>query len=609
MRRERASSPLPWQHFSQVSSRARSPFPVVPGKHTDAAARIPAVVRQRVDAGAYPAESLQTEWPQVASRTPTVVRHYTDATLYSTDSLQKTLPRQGFGGSITLPQAAVNCRITTRTPQPIQLDLSSSQRQLSVQSTASTLNGRGSFGRPSVPSDPSPHSKVAAEMERDSEAHLEEIESQVKSDPNFSKELRARRLAALGLDRAHTKEFMDKVEFISLGTFCAISTTLQALGVRRCAYPFDWVRSPLSGVVHLLNSQFEDFLTFTSSRKESAYQVFCNTRWGGSFWHHDPEAEGTREEFTRRIERFYGIRGVPTHSSRFFIRALNSTKELSQIRILQNSLMCCFPNATNYLLVLIDLQDAADFYQVEECGENTLFFCVNKSVWETQPKVDTNNEEVRGVMDRAGNAYAEGVAKAIMWWSAKSSRSEDARRPTHLARLDDLSARLSHFDAGCPSKDSFWPRRFRGQRIQLATPRNAVCNFHQGSGPGLLEPMPELLADVCLPAGIKAGDYLETEAFGRPIKIQVPEGSSEGRYLRLRYYQGVVSCSLAAAATAAATAALTATAATAATTATAAAATAATAATSCATDEHGLQLQAPQDLPPCSAVIHPRDLC
>lgn len=440
---------------------------------------------------------------------------------------------------------------------------------------------KGSF----VPSVSCPDSKGAAEkeIERESETRLEEIETQVKSDPNFSKELRMTRLAALGLEKADAKAFMDKVEFISLGTFCAISTTLQGLGVRRSAYPFDWIRSPLSGVVHLLNSQFEDFLTYTSSRKEFNYHVFCNTRWGGSFWHHDPEAEGTREEFTRRIERFYGIRGVPADSSRFFIRAVNSSSELSEVSILLKSLKGCFPKAKNYLLILIDLQEAADFYQVDECGENTLFFCVSRSVWETQPQIDTNNEGVRGVMDRAGTAYSEGIAKAIMWWSGKNGRLEDVQRPTRLARLDDLSARLSHFDAGCPSTDSFWPRRFRGQRIQLARPTGqADCNFRQSAGPGLLEPMPEQLADVCLPAGIKAGDFLETEAFGRPIKIQVPDGSSEGRYLRLRYYQGVVSCSLAAAATAAALTATTATAATAAT----AAATMATAAASCVTDGH-----------------------
>eukprot|EP00930_Biecheleria_cincta_P007644 TRINITY_DN10888_c0_g1_i2.p1 TRINITY_DN10888_c0_g1~~TRINITY_DN10888_c0_g1_i2.p1 ORF type:complete len:624 (-),score=100.01 TRINITY_DN10888_c0_g1_i2:251-2122(-) len=605
--RERASSPLPWQS-PQVPSRARrSPVPTVTRKHADPPAGIPAVVRQRVDAGGYPAASLQTDWPRVAARTSPVVQQHVDAASYTTDPLLKTLLGRRSGGSVALPQAATNCTIMTRT-QPVQRGLCSTQRQLAlpVASTVLALDSRSSIGQPSpvpsdsVPSDPVPSdlctdNKGAAEIQKESETqHLEEIESQVKSDPNFSEELRTTRLAALGLDMADTKAFMDKVEFISLGTFCAISTTLQSLGVRKGAYPFDWVRSPLSGVVHLLNSQFEDFLTYTSSRKEANYHVFCNTRWGGSFWHHDPEAEGTCEEFTRRIERFYGIRGVPTDSSRFFIRALNSTTELSQIRTLLNSLKRCFPNAKNYLLVLIDAQQAADFYQVQECGENTLFFCVNKSVWETQPHIDANNAGVRGVMDRAANAYSEGIAKAIMWWSAKSGRSEDVHRPTHVARLDDLSARLSHFDAGCPSNESFWPRRFRGQRIQLARPSQADSNFQQqGAGPGLLEPMPELLADVCLPAGIKAGDYLETEAFGRPIKVTVPEGSHEGRLLRLRYYQGVVSCSLAAAATAVA---LTATAATAATTATAAAAaTAATAATPCITDEHVLQVQTPRE--------------
>eukprot|EP00931_Biecheleriopsis_adriatica_P044057 TRINITY_DN25176_c0_g1_i1.p1 TRINITY_DN25176_c0_g1~~TRINITY_DN25176_c0_g1_i1.p1 ORF type:complete len:594 (-),score=125.81 TRINITY_DN25176_c0_g1_i1:63-1844(-) len=404
---------------------------------------------------------------------------------------------------------------------------------------------------------------------------LQEIESQVIRDPQFKEELQRSRKAALGLDEADVKAFLDKAEFSSLGCFCGVSTCLMSLGLRRCAQPFDWVRSPIDGVTHLLETDFEDFLTFTSCAMESSHQVFRSTRWGGSFWHHDPEAPGTREEFTRRIERFLGLRDSLAESPRVFLRALNSTRELHQVQALRKALERCFPKADQiYLLVIIDLQDSEELLRLDQFGDQTLFAVVPKDVWvdySSQPAAGTtqSSDEVRNMMDRAGTLYAKALSQALRYWVRRSS-AKDGFELQRLGDAAELSSRLVHFDGGCCCRDSFWPRQFRGQRIHLCKSaserRDDDTEVREASaGPGLIAPLPDASADVCLPNGIKGGDFLETEAFGRHIKIQVPEGACAGLNLRLHFAQGVLTSTLLATSTAATltTAAATATATTA----------------------------------------------
>ena len=59
----------------------------------------------------------------------------------------------------------------------------------------------------------------------------------------------------------HTKEEIKGwhwgCEFISLGCFCAVSHAFQLLGLKKNSYPFDWVRSPMEGIMHCLDSQFQ----------------------------------------------------------------------------------------------------------------------------------------------------------------------------------------------------------------------------------------------------------------------------------------------------------------------------------------------------------------
>jgi len=166
----------------------------------------------------------------------------------------------------------------------------------------------------------------------------------------------AHRHALLGLDRHEVLSFSHRCEFVSLGCFCGIARALQSVGLKKWSYPFDWTRSPMEGIIHCLDSRFEDFLTFASFRHEGALKVFESTRWGGSFWHHDLEAPGTKEAFVRRIHRMLGHGDVQATTSRVYIRAVNSTREVESALQLRDALQRANPQAYIYLLIIIDLQ-------------------------------------------------------------------------------------------------------------------------------------------------------------------------------------------------------------------------------------------------------------
>lgn len=47
---------------------------------------------------------------------------------------------------------------------------------------------------------------------------------------------------------------------VSLGWYCGIASSMAKNGFRENSGPFDWMFSSLEGVLHFLESSFEDFL-------------------------------------------------------------------------------------------------------------------------------------------------------------------------------------------------------------------------------------------------------------------------------------------------------------------------------------------------------------
>jgi hypothetical protein len=49
------------------------------------------------------------------------------------------------------------------------------------------------------------------------------------------------------------------MEYISLGSNCSITYQLSKLGLRKCAYPFDWTKITLSQLISILVEDFNDY--------------------------------------------------------------------------------------------------------------------------------------------------------------------------------------------------------------------------------------------------------------------------------------------------------------------------------------------------------------
>jgi len=318
--------------------------------------------------------------------------------------------------------------------------------------------------------------------------------------------------------------FADSCEFISLGCTCQISRALQALGVKRWTYPFDWVQSPMNGVIHLFKTDFEDFLTCTTHKDASHINekaIYSRARWGGSFWHHDIEDPAVCDAFERRIQRLLGLlQDVPASKPRAFVRTVSSTFELDQTLQLYEALKEALPECRIYLLLIVDLQEAEELIGLESAvGLDVLFFRVHEHVFANAQSFDRK---------QVAENYARGVACAVHVWAA------GARPPTMPVEpsLRHLSARCDQMDAGDPGSEGFWPRKFRGQRFS-AKRVNMPRLFQQKQ------------ADFFIPEGVCEGKLLTMNAFGiEGIQTPVPAGGVAGQMIRLKLAEGIITAGL-----------------------------------------------------------------
>merc|ERR1740122_536840 len=244
----------------------------------------------------------------------------------------------------------------------------------------------------------------------------------------LNKDAAMRRRTEFGID--DLTEFIESCEFVSLGNFCGVARALQALDVKKYSYPFDWVRSPTFGVIHCLETDFEDFLTYTVARDEGPKgHLFGSTHWGGSFWHHNIVTQKTKDDFVRRIERFYGNAEVPPEKNRVFVRALNSTRELDDCVRLHQALKRALPKARIYLLILLDMQSDLTPARLLDYSDCMLFCKIPETLFA--------NNGAQWSMEKQGVAYAEQIAFAIRVWNG------DPRAKSQIKEFSDMHA-LAH---------------------------------------------------------------------------------------------------------------------------------------------------------------------
>lgn len=331
---------------------------------------------------------------------------------------------------------------------------------------------------------------------------------------------------ANGYTCEQTEWFACDCEVISLGCYCAVSEALNLLGIRQRAYPFDWVRSPMDGIVRCFETDFEDFLTYSSSFEKNGCTVFAGARWGGSFWHHDIQDESVQHIFSRRVKRLTGFSEVASCKPRVFVRLLNSSQELDLAVKLKEVLRRAFPEAHVYLLLIVDLQEIDAPMSLEGFdGDGLIIYFMNAAgVYASIGMQSRFDFEARS------KAYATSIAFSIRLWAGGEAECASLRTFPNLAAI---TASCKQWFGGDPSIDLYGPQYFKGQPLLMKC--TGLCTL-----PKLFcEPFHPRSAEFILPDGVVAGDLIRVEVFDDWITLRVPEPACAGALIQCSMVEGV----------------------------------------------------------------------
>jgi len=291
--------------------------------------------------------------------------------------------------------------------------------------------------------------QLAQEQKRKQIVTPIDLNDWAKQDPFLAPAMQEERQVAFGLKERRLANFIEGSEFVSIGNYCAVSNALQALGLRKHAYPFDWVRSPATGVIRCFDTGFSDFLSYSSIQDAGEDGVaYTNTPWGGSFWHHDPNDAKVRSDFTRRIERILGCGDVPAKKPRVFVRAANSTRELDATLELHAALRRALPQTKVYLLVLIDFQEGAGPVRLEgQANNDLLFYRIHRTA------------AMSSSMEQRSQGYWLAIVFAIRLWACWEDAVSVVPCLTHVRAACDA------FDGGSAATALFAPTRLPGPPV------------------------------------------------------------------------------------------------------------------------------------------------
>lgn len=162
-----------------------------------------------------------------------------------------------------------------------------------------------------------------------------------------------------------------QLQAISLGNNCGIKLSIRRLGLDRATMPLDWIRSSVEGVLHWLQTNFQDFIAveelecFDVALRDKAMRVFRSDMH--SFWHDDLNDIQVREKLWRRVERFMDLandREFADPRPLLFIRSMAGSSELGKTEALFESLKKTFEvnGRKVYLLAILEDQPITGVY-------------------------------------------------------------------------------------------------------------------------------------------------------------------------------------------------------------------------------------------------------
>ena len=149
---------------------------------------------------------------------------------------------------------------------------------------------------------------------------------------------------------------------ISLGFFCSVAMEIERIKRRDASYPFDWCISEFTGVIDLINNNFDNFLKYEQLMQNSSYHSHYMNQYGIQFFHDFNEYQSLKEQldnvtkkYNRRIKRFYKT----IKTSTLFVRYVCDQQEINYI-------------LENYISILA----AVKKYN----PKNTIIFIVNNDI-------------------------------------------------------------------------------------------------------------------------------------------------------------------------------------------------------------------------------------
>ena len=133
---------------------------------------------------------------------------------------------------------------------------------------------------------------------------------------------------------------------VSLGYYCGVARDLEKLGLRSFSGPFDWMLSPITGVVAALENSFDGFLSHDGlAQNTKLRQVYRDARYGFLLFHDfdkykklDEQLEFVKRKYERRIKRFLSKITKPTMFIRYISTESLGTNDESEIVWVEDNL-------------------------------------------------------------------------------------------------------------------------------------------------------------------------------------------------------------------------------------------------------------------------------
>ncbi|CAE7657829.1 unnamed protein product, partial [Symbiodinium pilosum] len=135
-------------------------------------------------------------------------------------------------------------------------------------------------------------------------------------------------------------ECLERLQLVSLGSFCGVKFSLQRLGLGTAHLPFDWIRTTQDGVERFLETNFSEYFFVASRLQIEPAALTVHRGAHHSFWHDDVSDITVRDKLRRRVARFLDLAAnFPTQSRDFlFVRSCACTSELHRAEELYSAL-------------------------------------------------------------------------------------------------------------------------------------------------------------------------------------------------------------------------------------------------------------------------------